>query len=338
VPRNVIDPRRGVACAVVLASVSLISFRTNARQYIYFSPTPAAVAEAMLTLARVTAEDVVYDLGSGDGRVVLLAAEKYGARAVGIELMPSLIEASRQAARDRRVEDKVAFVQGDFFATDISEATVVTLYLSPSVNRMLEPKLRALRPGTRIVSHDYAIGNWTPDDVVHGEDGSDIYLWTVPKRPARTPDVPFAPTPPSVIDAMLKLARVGVDDVVYDLGSGDGRIVILAAQEYGARGVGIELEPTLVDTARQVAREGAVEGRVEFVEGDLFTADISPATVVMLALSADVNARLEPKLRRELRPGTRIVSRQFGIGNWVPDRTVTVANGTELFLWSVPRQ
>jgi SAM-dependent methyltransferase len=327
--------RRRIACAVALVSVSLFSFRTKAAQYIYFSPTPSGVADAMLKLARVTSNDVVYDLGSGDGRIVLLAAEKYGARGVGIELMPSLIEVSRKAARDRRLEDKVAFIEGDFFNTDISEATVVTLYLSPSVNRVLEPKLRALRPGTRVVSHNYPIGDWTPDDVVHGEDGTDIYLWTVPRRAARTPDVPFTPTRPAAIEAMLKLAGVGPDDVVYDLGSGDGRIVILAAQKYGARGVGIELEPTLVDTAREVAREGAVANRVTFIEGDLFTASISDATVVMLSLSAEVNAKLESKLRHELRPGARIVSRQFRIGTWAPDNTVRAPDGTELFLWTV---
>jgi predicted RNA methylase len=289
----------------------------------------------MLKLANVTATDVVYDLGSGDGRIVLLAAEKYGARGVGLELVPSLVEVSRKAARERHLESKVTFVEADFFHADISEATVVTLYLSPSVNRLLEPKLRALRPGTRIVSHNYVIGNWAPDDVVHGEDGTDIYLWTVPRRAVRAPDVPFAPTPTTVVDAMLKLARVQADDVVYDLGSGDGRIVIVAAQEYGARAVGIELEPTLIDRARQVAIEGAVQDRVTFVEGDIFTSDISQATVVTLSLSAEVNAKLEPKLRGELRPGTRIVSRGFGIGNWPPDRTARAADGTQLLMWTV---
>jgi ubiquinone/menaquinone biosynthesis C-methylase UbiE len=306
-------------------------------QYIYFFPTPDRIAETMLKLARVTPNDVVYDLGSGDGRIVLLAAEKYGARAVGVELMPSLIEVSRKAARDRKVEDKVTFVQGDFFQIDISDATVVTLYLSPSVNRMLEPKLRQeLRPGTRIVSHDYEIGDWTPDEVVHDEDGSDIYLWTVPKRPARAPDVPFTPTPPAVVDAMLKLARVTADDVVYDLGSGDGRVVIVAAQKYGARGVGVEIDPALVEMAREIAREGAVADRVEFLEGDFFTAPVSEASVVMLSLSEAVNRKLEEKLRRELRPGTRIVSRAFGIGDWAPDSNASAPDGTDLFLWVVP--
>jgi SAM-dependent methyltransferase len=155
------------------------------------------------------------------------------------------------------------------------------------------------------------------------------------QRPARTPDIHFAVTPQPVADAMLKLARVTASDVVYDLGSGDGRIVVLAAQKYGARGVGIELDPRLVEISRQVAREGEVADRTTFIEGDLFTADISKATVVTLWLSATVNARLEPKLRRELRPGTRIVSRQFPIGDWVPDQTIRAEN-EDLFLWTIP--
>jgi SAM-dependent methyltransferase len=155
------------------------------------------------------------------------------------------------------------------------------------------------------------------------------------QTPRRTPDIYFAPTPHVLADAMLTLAKVTPDDVVYDLGSGDGRIIVLAAQKYHARGVGIELQPRLVEISRQVAREGEVEDRAIFVEGDLFTADIGAATVVTLWLSSSVNAQLEPKLRRELRPGTRIVSRQFPIGSWPPDRTVRVEH-EDLFLWMIP--
>jgi SAM-dependent methyltransferase len=154
------------------------------------------------------------------------------------------------------------------------------------------------------------------------------------QRQARTPDIYFTPTREVVADAMLNLARVGAKDVVYDLGSGDGRIVILAAQKYGARGVGVELDPRLVEISRQVAREGNVADRVTFIEGDLFTADIGAATVVTLYLSPGINRRLEPKLRRELRPGARIVSHQFRIGTWTPDKTVRAEDGTDLFLWT----
>jgi len=155
-----------------------------------------------------------------------------------------------------------------------------------------------------------------------------------PQAPV-TPDIHFAVTPQPIADAMLTLARVTKDDFVYDLGSGDGRIVVLAAQKYGARGVGIEIDRALVEISRTVAREGAVADRVTFVEGDLFTADLSKATVVTLWLSTSVNLRLEAKLKRELRPGTRIVSRQFPIGAWPPDQTVKI--GDEILrLWTIP--
>jgi SAM-dependent methyltransferase len=153
-------------------------------------------------------------------------------------------------------------------------------------------------------------------------------------RQQRSPDIYFTPTDQPVADAMLKLARTTSADVVYDLGSGDGRIPVLAAQKYGARAVGVEIDPKLVELSRQVAREGEVADRVTFIEGDLFTTDISPATVVTLYLSASVNSRLEPKLRAELRPGARIVSHQFPIGNWPPDETLRVEN-EDLFLWRI---
>jgi SAM-dependent methyltransferase len=141
------------------------------------------------------------------------------------------------------------------------------------------------------------------------------------KPPTRVPDI--------------YLAHVTAADIVYDLGSGDGRIVVLAAQKYGARGVGVEINPRLVEISRQVAREGAVAEKATFIEGDLFTADISDATVVTLYLSRTVNLELEPKLKRELRPGTRIVSHQFPIGYWTPDEHIRVEN-EDLFLWTIP--
>jgi predicted RNA methylase len=322
------------AIAVGHATVSQVPARSPD---VGFAPTAPVVVDAMLVLARVGANDVVYDLGSGDGRIVIMAAKNYGARGVGIELDPRLVAISRQAAIENGVADKVTFIEGDLFEQDITAATVVTLYLWPSINTRLESKLRReLRPGARIVSNAFGIGNWRPDDAGRASDGSAVLLWTVPRAPARTPDVAFVPTTEVVAYEMLQLAGATARDVVYDLGSGDGRIPILAAQKYGARGVGIELDPRLVEISRQVARDAQLTGSVTFVEGDLFEAGISGATIVTLSLSASVNAKLEPKLRRELLPGTRIVSRQFPLGAWPPDRVVRASDGTNLFLWTVP--
>jgi SAM-dependent methyltransferase len=146
---------------------------------IHYTPTRHAVADAMLDLAKVTAADVVYDLGSGDGRIPIIAAQKYGARGIGVELDGALVERSRQNARDAGVSHRVTFLLGDLFTADMSEATVITLYLSTSINAALEPRLRALRHGTRIVSHQFPIGRWAPD-TTRQVDESTLRLWRVP--------------------------------------------------------------------------------------------------------------------------------------------------------------
>jgi len=148
------------------------------------------------------------------------------------------------------------------------------------------------------------------------------------------PDIHYVPTSNSVMDAMFKLASVTADDIVYDLGSGDGRIVIAAARKLGARGVGVELDPALVKKANDNARKAGVADKVRFVEGDLFKADLSDATVVMLYLSPTTNLRLAPKLQRELRPGARVVSNRFDMGDWKPDAEVK-AGGRRIFLWRI---
>jgi SAM-dependent methyltransferase len=158
---------------------------------------------------------------------------------------------------------------------------------------------------------------------------------------ARVPgvEVPDVRTPPAVVIEMLRFARVGPDDVVYDLGSGDGRIPIAAARDFGARGVGVELDPDLVAQSARNARRAGVTGRTRFLLEDIFTADISEATVVILYLSPDVNLRLRPKLLAELRPGARIVSHDFPIGDWKPERVVTFAGPERthvLSLWVIP--
>lgn len=148
-------------------------------------------------------------------------------------------------------------------------------------------------------------------------------------------DAIYLPTPQPVVDAMLRLAGVSRADIVYDLGSGDGRIPIAAAQTYGARGVGVELDGRLIELARANARKSGTQRLVEFRQEDLFRVDIREATVVTLFLFPQMNDRLGAKLRAELRPGARIVSHRFGIAGWKPDR-VTESNGHEILLWVVP--
>lgn len=152
---------------------------------------------------------------------------------------------------------------------------------------------------------------------------------------ARDPDVIFVPTPNDVVAKMLELAQVTAGDTVYDLGCGDGRIVIAAAQKYGARGVGVDIDPERINEARDNAQKAGVAGRVHFVLGDLFETDISAATVVTLYLLTELNIKLRPKLLADLRPGTRVVSHAFAMGEWKPERTADVS-GNRVYLWRVP--
>lgn len=153
----------------------------------------------------------------------------------------------------------------------------------------------------------------------------------------REPDVMFVPTPEPVVQAMLKMADVKPGDMVYDLGSGDGRIVINAAKNFGARGIGVDIDPKRVKEARRNVKRAGVESRVRIVQGDLFEMDLSKASVVTLYLLQRLNEKLRPKLLRELRPGTRIVSQTFDMGDWKPVDTATV-NGTDIYMWIVPER
>ena len=148
------------------------------------------------------------------------------------------------------------------------------------------------------------------------------------------PDVVFVPTPHEVVDEMLRVAAVGPDDVLYDLGSGDGRIPISAAKRWGTRGVGIDIDPQRIREANQAAEEAGVTDKVEFIEGDLFEADLADATVITLYLLPDLNLRLRPTLL-ELRPGTRIVSHNYHMGDWEPERHSTVGDA-HVYAWTVP--
>jgi SAM-dependent methyltransferase len=159
------------------------------------------------------------------------------------------------------------------------------------------------------------------------------------RKNLRKPDVIFVPTPPETVEEMLRLARIKKGDVLYDLGSGDGRIPIRAAEEYGIRAVGIDIDPKMIAVAEAAAQQAGVADKVRFRNEDLFRANIREATVVTLYLSDVLNLKLRPKLLRDLRPGTRIISHDFRMGNWKPEQTVRVPWKTlyrTVYVWTVP--
>jgi SAM-dependent methyltransferase len=163
-----------------------------------------------------------------------------------------------------------------------------------------------------------------------------------PNKP-RDPDVPYVPTTPEAVDAMLKLADVKKADVLYDLGCGDGRIVIAAARNFGARGVGIDIDPQRIKEARENAKRAGVESLVRFELGDLFEAQFGEATVVTLFLLPRINLKLKPRLLEQLKPGARVVSNTFDMGEWKAEKESTVENedfdtglSRKFFLWTIP--
>ena len=156
----------------------------------------------------------------------------------------------------------------------------------------------------------------------------------------RAPDVPYEPSAPQVVHAMLKLANVGAGDVVYDLGCGDGRIVIAAVRDFGARGVCVDIDPQRIAEARENALKEGVADRMRFLNQDLFQTDIGDATAVMLFLWPSVNLALRPKLLKELRPGARVVSHWHDMGDWMPEQTQIVrvrGRAHPVYLWTIPK-
>jgi ribosomal protein L11 methylase PrmA len=156
------------------------------------------------------------------------------------------------------------------------------------------------------------------------------------KQPAKQyPDVIFVPTPQEVVEDMLRLANVQKGDVLYDLGSGDGRIAITAARKYGIKATGIDIDPERIREANENAKKAGVTSLVQFRQEDLFAADFKDATVITLYLLPDLNVKLRPKLWNELKPGTRIVSHQFEMGAWKPEKRLE-SNGRTIYFWTVP--
>lgn len=155
------------------------------------------------------------------------------------------------------------------------------------------------------------------------------------EAPAKHPDVIFVPTPQPLVDAMLKLANVQPNEMVYDLGCGDGRAVVTAARDFGARGIGVDIDPERIEESRANAANAGVADRVQFKQEDLFQMNFADADVVFLYLLPALNVRLRPRILDELRPGTRIVSHAFSMAEWEPDQTAEV-NGRHILFWIVP--
>jgi len=174
----------GVSLMLAITALAAIGQAQSRRPDVVYVPTPHHVVAEMLRIAEVTKDDVVYDLGSGDGRLVIAAAKHYGARAVGVDIDPQRIEESRANARRDGVAERVTFLQQDLFETDIREATVVTLYLLSKLNLQLRPKLLSdLRPGTRVVSHAFAMEDWRPDQELRipgSPSAHSVYYWVIP--------------------------------------------------------------------------------------------------------------------------------------------------------------
>ena len=155
--------------------------------------------------------------------------------------------------------------------------------------------------------------------------------------PTRRPDVIYVPTPEAVVEAMLQVANVGKNDIVYDLGCGDGRIPVTAARKYGARGIGIDIDPQRIKEANENVAKNKVGDLVKIIQGDLFEQDLSQATVVTLYLLPSLNVKLMPKLMKELKPGTRVVSHAFDMGDWKPEKELDV-EGRKVYFWTIPKR
>jgi SAM-dependent methyltransferase len=232
----------------MLCLVFAVTAAAQPRPDALFIPTPVAVAERMLEIAEVGTDELVLDLGSGDGRIPILAAERFGAFGMGVEIDPELVEHSWLAARRAGVADRVVFMTGDMFETDFGQPDVVALYLSRELNVRLRPRLQMLKPGTRVVSHDFDMGDWPPD---HHEvfRHRDLYLWIVPARVAGD----------WRIDGLEAPVELSLRQTHQQL-SGQGRIGGQAAELVGARLRGDRIHLELLIGDRRLSLDGRVRG------------------------------------------------------------------------------
>ena len=301
--------------------------------------SPEAIA-ALLETAQVTKKDVVYDL-EGAGAVAFAAAQERGARGVAFLSDPAGVASARERVRSAGLHRLVEVSSRTATDEDLSPASVVILPSRPDEAALVAARLKTgLRPGSRVVSTAVKLEGWDAERTVLVRSAGQeqvVRVWTV--RGAETPpDLgPFVPTPMAVVQKMLDVADVKPGDVVYDLGSGDGRIVIEAARR-GARGVGIEYDARLCEEARLRAEREGVAERVEIRNEDVMRSSFDDATVVCLYLLPQSNERLRARMEA-LRPGTRIVAHDYRIGDWPPLRSETLAlNDAKkhtVFLWRV---
>jgi len=253
-----------IISTAVLGLVLLPGARAQQQQQYFdvpFVPTPYVVIEEMLRLAKVTPQDYVMDLGSGDGRVLITAAQRYGARGMGVDLDGDLVAESTASAAEAGVAEQVSFVQQDLFKTDLSRATVITMYLLPGVMGRLQPRLLDLKPGTRLVSHDFRLGDWKPD--VTTQIRKNTFLWIVPAKVAGQWRIRVA-LPGGEYDIDLELRQQ------YQEVDGFGKFSTRHAQIWEARLSGDQLSFVMVDD-RDRESEAALyfEGRVngDVIEG-----------------------------------------------------------------------
>ena len=254
--RNYLNLNKTISAAV-LGLVLLPGARAQQQQQYFdvpFVPTPYVVIEEMLRLAKVTPQDYVMDLGSGDGRVLITAAQRYGARGMGVDLDGDLVAESMASAAEAGVADRVSFVQQDLFKTDLSRATVITMYLLPGVMGRLQPRLLDLKPGTRLVSHDFRLGDWKPD--VTTQIRKNTFLWIVPAKVAGQWRIRVA-LPGGEYDIDMELRQK------YQEVDGFGKFSTRHAQIWEARLSGDQLSFVMVDD-RDRENEAALyfEGRV----------------------------------------------------------------------------
>ena len=252
---------RGLIAAVLCAP--LLAFAQAAD--VPYVPTPQNVVEAMLDIAKVGADDFVIDLGSGDGRIVITAAKKYGARGFGVELDGALVSEARREAERQGVKDRAQFLAQNLFITDIDRATVLTTYLFPHINIQLRPRLFAeLRPGTRVVSHEFDFGNWKPDAQTtvpvpnkrYGPPQSDVYLWIVPANAAGRWRWQFAAGAPGVFEAIIEQTF----QVLQSAARLDGQPLRVASAKMNGAGISLVLVAQSKGASTRYELNGRIDG------------------------------------------------------------------------------